>query len=126
MLEEGDVQEMLVTTFKELVEMPAEEIELLRSQRDAWAVRLGNAASLSREMRVEEGYTFAPERFSSMRTPTLLLVGGDSPPRELKNAEGVAVALPDARVAVLPGQQHAAMHSAPDLFVREVERFLRG
>jgi pimeloyl-ACP methyl ester carboxylesterase len=125
MLEAGDAEEMLVTAYRELVEMPPEEIELLRSQREAWAVRMGNASSLPREMRVEQGYTFVPERFRSMGTPTRLLVGGDSPPRELKNAEGVAVALPDARVVVLPGQQHVAMHSAPELFVREVVRLLK-
>jgi pimeloyl-ACP methyl ester carboxylesterase len=59
-----------------------------------------------------------------MRTPTLLLVGSDSPPRELENAGGVADGLPDARVVLLPGQQHAAMHTAPEVFVREVVRFL--
>jgi pimeloyl-ACP methyl ester carboxylesterase len=36
----------------------------------------------------------------------------------------VAAALPDARVVVLPGQQHAAMYTAPEIFVREVVRFL--
>lgn len=124
MLRGGDVEGMLVTLFLELVEMPPEELELLRSQRDAWAVRLRNAPTLPREIRVEEGYIFAPERFRSMRAPTLLLVGGDSPLREQTNARGVADALPDARVVALPGQQHAAMHSAPDLFVREVVWFL--
>lgn len=80
--------------------------------------------SIPRELRGEQGYTFAPERFGNMRTPTLFLVGGDSPPRELENARGVAGALPDARVVVLPGQQHVAMHTAPDAFVGEVVRFL--
>lgn len=120
----GDVEGMLLAMFRELVEMPAEEIELLRSQRDAWEVRLGNARTLPREMRTEEGYTFRPERFGSMRAPTLLLVGGDSPPRELENANGVSEGLPDARVALLPGQQHAAMYTVPELFVSEVVRFL--
>jgi hypothetical protein len=32
--------------------------------------------------------------------------------------------LPDARVVALAGQQHAAMYTAPDLFVGEVTRFL--
>jgi pimeloyl-ACP methyl ester carboxylesterase len=120
----GDVEGMLVAMFRELVEMPAEELELLRSQRDAWAVRLGNAPTLPRELRAEESYIFSPERFTGMLTPTLLLVGGDSPLREQSNARGVAEALPDARVVALPGQQHAAMYSAPEAFVREVVRFL--
>jgi len=119
----GDMEGMLVALFRELVEMPAEEIELMRSQHEAWAVRLKNAATLPRELRVEAGYVFAPERFSDMRTPTLLLAGADSPTRELENARGVAAALPDARVVTMPGQQHVAMYTAPDVFVREVLRF---
>jgi pimeloyl-ACP methyl ester carboxylesterase len=59
-----------------------------------------------------------------MRAPTLLLVGADSPQRELQNAVGVTAALPDARIVTLPGQQHLAMYTAPALFVSEVERFL--
>ena len=124
MLAKGDVEGMLVAALRDVVDMPAAEIELLRAQRDAWAVRLANARTLPRELATEESYTFARDRFRNMRTPTLLLVGGDSPGRELRNAEGVAAALPDARVVTLSGQQHLATYTAPDLFVREVIRFL--
>lgn len=124
LLEKGDTEGMLVAMFRELVEMPSEEIELLRSQEDAWAVRLANARTLPRELKAEQGYRFDPERFKRMSRPTLLLVGGDSPVRELENARGIATALPDARVAIMPGQQHAGMYSDPDLFVKEVLTFL--
>lgn len=56
--------------------------------------------------------------------PALELVGGDSPARELANAKGVVNALPDARLVVLPRQQHLAMYTAPDVFVSEVVKFL--
>jgi pimeloyl-ACP methyl ester carboxylesterase len=59
-----------------------------------------------------------------MRTPTLLLVGGDSPPGELENAKGVSEGLPDARVAILPGQRHTAMIMAPGVFITDVVQFL--
>jgi pimeloyl-ACP methyl ester carboxylesterase len=124
MLKAGDTEGMLMTMLRELVAMPPEEIELLRSQRDACAVRLGNAPTIPREARALERYVLAPERFINMRTPTLLLVGEASPSRELRSAEGIAAALPNARVVLLPGQQHLAMYTAPDLFVREVTRFL--
>lgn len=124
LLEAGDIEGMLVAMFRELVEMPPEEIDVMRSQRDAWAVRLANAPTLPRELRGEQRYTFEPERFRHMRTPTLLLVGGASPPRELENAKGVADALPDARVVSLPGQQHAAMYTAPEVFMSAVVQFL--
>jgi pimeloyl-ACP methyl ester carboxylesterase len=106
------------------VGMPPHEIELLRGQRDAWARRLANAPTLPRELAGERDYVFRPERYAGVRATTLLLVGEDSPPGELRNAHGVAAALPDARVVVMPGQQHAAMYTAPDAFVAEVVRFL--
>jgi pimeloyl-ACP methyl ester carboxylesterase len=120
----GEVEEMLVVMLGYLVGIPPDEIRLLRSQGDAWATRLSNARTLVRELRAGSGYAFAPERFAEMRTPTLLLVGGDSPAVEHQDARAVARGLPDARVAILPGQGHLAMYTAPALFVEEVVRFL--
>ena len=125
MLEAGDVEGMLTAMLLEVVEMPPEEIELMRSQKDTWGVRLANAPTVPRELRAEERYAFDPERFGTMQVPTLLLVGGDSPTRELENATEVADALPRARVTLLSGQQHLAMYTAPAVFVNEVVRFLR-
>jgi pimeloyl-ACP methyl ester carboxylesterase len=124
LLEAGDVEGMLVALMRDVIQRPQEEIELLRSQRDDWAVRLRNAPTVPREMRGEQGYIFAAERFKSMGTPTLLLVGAESPPSELANAKGVADILPDARLMLLPGQRHTAMLTAPKIFIREVTRFL--
>jgi pimeloyl-ACP methyl ester carboxylesterase len=124
MLAAGDVEGMLITFMRDEANIPPAEIELLRSQREAWAVRLRNASTVPREIRAMERYEFEPERFGRMATPTLLLVGEDSPPREIENATAVAEALTDARVVVLQGQQHLAMYTAPDVFVREVVRFL--
>ncbi|HMP43433.1 MAG TPA: alpha/beta hydrolase, partial [Roseiflexaceae bacterium] len=124
LLHAGDVEGMLITMMREVIQRPPEEIELLRAQQEDWAARLKNAPTIPREMRGEQSYRFAPERFRHMRTPTLLLVGGDSPPAELANARGVCDALPAAQVVVLPAQRHTAMITAPDLFVDEVVRFL--
>ena len=125
LLDAGDVEGVLVTMLRELVGMPADEVATLRSQTDAWAVRIANARTIPRELRAYERYAFDRGRFSDMRAPALLLVGEASPARELENANAVARALPDARVAVLPGQQHIAMHTAPELFVDAVLDFLQ-
>jgi pimeloyl-ACP methyl ester carboxylesterase len=124
MLKEGETERMLITMYSELVGMPAEEIEMIRSQRDAWERRQKNATTMPRELKVDSGYTFVPDRFKSMLTPTLLLVGGESPPRELENARIIADTLPNAQVRVLEGQQHAAMYTVPDVFVNEVIKYL--
>jgi pimeloyl-ACP methyl ester carboxylesterase len=126
LLAAGDVEGTLLTLFRDVVQASPEDIEILRSQPDAWAVRLRNAPTMPRELRGEQEYVFAGHRFRDMTTPTLLLVGGDSPRRVVENAEGVAAALADARVAILPGQQHTAMYAAPELFVEVVSRFLAG
>ena len=39
-------------------------------------------------------------------------------------AEALEAALPDGRVVVLPGEGHVAHRTAPELFEREVVRFL--
>jgi pimeloyl-ACP methyl ester carboxylesterase len=121
----GDVEGMLLAMMREVVGRSEEEIAVLRSDADAWAKRLAYAPTLPRELRAEERYVFVGERFADMRSPTLLLVGGASPPREAGNAVAVADALTDARVAVLPGQHHVAMVTAPEAFVAEVARFLQ-
>ena len=54
----------------------------------------------------------------------LLLLGGDSPPFFRTSIENWHAALPNSRIVVLPGQQHIAMDTTPDLFVREVAGFL--
>jgi pimeloyl-ACP methyl ester carboxylesterase len=126
LLEAGDVEGVLVSMFRDVVEASPKDMEILRLQKDAWAARLRNAPTIPRELRAEQAYTFEPDRFRTMRTPTLLLVGGESPVREMENAEGVAAALPQARVAVLAGQEHVALYTAPEVFVSEVVRFLEG
>ena len=123
LLKKGDVEGVIVTMVRELVNMAQKEIDMLR--RDAsWKVRVANAPTIPRECRAESEYVFQPKRFKDMRAPTLLLVGSESPAYQRSDAEGVARALPNSRVVILPGQGHAAMHTASDLFLREVLRFL--
>jgi pimeloyl-ACP methyl ester carboxylesterase len=56
--------------------------------------------------------------------PTLLLLGGDSRPFYGIAIEALKKSIPNSRIAVMPGQRHAAMETAPDLFLGEVIRFL--
>jgi pimeloyl-ACP methyl ester carboxylesterase len=126
MLDSGNLEGILISLFKDIVQMSPEELEMMRSQQHAWSVRLNNTPTLPREIRAETTYRFEPGRFQSMETPTMFLVGADSPPRELKNASIIANALPFAKVVALPGQGHGAMYAAPELFVSEVSEFLLG
>ena len=57
--------------------------------------------------------------------PTLLLIGGASAAAFRTTVQAVAAALSDSRLVALPGQGHAAMDTATDLFTTEVHRFVK-
>lgn len=117
-----DNRDGVITALLELVGLSSEEIAFLKTQ-PSWERRRANAHTVPRELRANCDYVFEPSRFEGLATPTLLLVGGDSPDHEKADAETVARTLPKSRISVLDGQGHAAMHTAPKLFAGEVLNF---
>jgi pimeloyl-ACP methyl ester carboxylesterase len=103
--------------------MPEHEMEQYR-RLPMWKVRVQLAPTIPREMQVELTYSFAPERYAELRVPTMLLLGGDSPPVFRGAIEALDRALPNSSLVILAGQQHIAMDTDPDLFLREVLAFL--
>lgn len=123
LIDRGESEAALEVFFREIVRMPEHELEVYR-QLPMWKIRIALAPTISRELVLDRSYTFSPEKFASLRVPTLLLLGGDSPPLFRQAIEVVDSALPDSRVVIMPGQQHVAMDTNPELFVREVLQFL--
>lgn len=123
LLDGGDREGFLTTFVREVVRMPSREFELFRTS-PAWPARVAAAHTLPRELRVHERYRFDAVGFTNLNIQTLLLLGGDSPAFFKAAIEAVATALPNSRNVVMPGQQHIAMDTAPELFVREVLAFL--
>ncbi len=111
-----------MTYYRDIVLMPEQEIALLRSLPN-WPARTAIAHTVPRELRAFDSYVFDTTRFEDLKTPTLLLLGGDSPASEQVATELVHSALPQSCIVTLPGQRHAAMLTAPDLFAREVVRW---
>lgn len=123
LVEDGDRDGAVSAFFREVVRMPDKELEMLRTL-PSWAARVAAAHTIPREMKLQESYRFLPDRFRNLRVKTLLLLGGDSPAFLQKPTEMLHQILSDSRVVVMPGQQHTAMNTAPDLFVAEVLKFL--
>jgi pimeloyl-ACP methyl ester carboxylesterase len=123
LLEAGQPEDVYTAFLQEVVQLPPDEVELMRSS-PAWPARVAEAHTLPRELRALEQYRFEAERFSGLATPTLLLEGGDSPGDLKAGVARVNAALATSRVVALAGQQHLAMYTAPELFVREVAAFL--
>lgn len=124
-LEAGDKEGALLTFYRDIAAVTPEEIEMIRSL-PRYPALVAMAPTIPRELQAEEGYAsgFDPARLSGFETPTLILVGGESPEFEKAAAEALEAALPDGRIVVLPGQGHIAHRTAPELFEREVLRFL--
>ena len=122
-LEAGDPEEAVIIFVRDLVRMPPDEIEQWRSTPD-FRARVTVAHTIPREFHAVVAYQPEPERFKEMNAPTLMLLGGDSPPFARENTDYWHAALPNSKVVVLPGQQHIAMDTAPDLFTGEVAKFL--
>jgi pimeloyl-ACP methyl ester carboxylesterase len=125
LLDAGDREGMLATFLGEVVGLSHNEIEQMRSS-PSWPARVARAHNVPRESRAEEQYKFDARRFKDLHTPTLLLTGSDSPDFLKAGTEAVHAALPNSRIAVMPGQQHIAIYTAPDLFLHEVITFLNG
>jgi pimeloyl-ACP methyl ester carboxylesterase len=122
LLDAGEREAVLTTFMTDVVRMPAEELEQYRSQ-PGWDARVDGAFTVVRETRVHDAYRFDPERWREFASPTLLLLGGDSPPFFATATEVLAATLPHATLRLLPGQQHVAMVTAPKLFVEEILNF---
>jgi pimeloyl-ACP methyl ester carboxylesterase len=123
LLDAGDREGVATAFMREVVRMPPHEFALFRAS-PAWPARLAAAHTLPRELRTHAAYRFEARRFKALTIPTLLLLGGDSPEFFKAAIAALEAALPKARVVVMPGQQHIAMDTAPDLLVREVLEFL--
>jgi pimeloyl-ACP methyl ester carboxylesterase len=113
-------RDAVVTTFlREIVQLSEKEVALMRAH-PSWAGRLAAAHTIPRELRAAEQFHFEPARFADLQVPITMFVGGNSP-AFLKDATArLHAALPTSEVRVLEGQKHAAMNTAPSLFVEAV------
>ena len=122
-IDEGHRDEALVTFYREIGHLSPEEIEFIQSQ-PTWQQRVDAVHTGLREVELGYDYNFEPDRFRELTTPTLLLVGEDSPATEQQAAERLCDVLPDCRIATLENQQHVAHRMAPERFTEVVSAFL--
>jgi pimeloyl-ACP methyl ester carboxylesterase len=122
LLAEGRDEEVVETLFRDAVGATPEELEQVRAE-PSWPGRVAAAPTIPREIRATFEHTFDPAQATKVTVPTLLLVGGQAPDRFQPGP--VLAALPDARLAELPGQEHEADIVAPELVAEQLVGFLR-
>jgi pimeloyl-ACP methyl ester carboxylesterase len=123
LLAAGDRDGVVATFLREVVRMPEAELDIVRAD-PSWEARVAAAHTIPRELRIADAYDPDFERFATVRVPTLLLLGGDSPPFLVDPTRRLNESISESKLTVMPGQQHVAMNTAPDLFLEHVLGFL--
>lgn len=124
LLAQGEQEMVAETFFREVLDMPEKQFEAYRSQ-PSWRHRVAAAHTIPREIRNEHDHRWDPDVAATVGVPVLLVVGGESPEAIRGDPESVAAGLPDARIAVVPGQQHVADVLAPETFAGILLAFLQ-
>jgi pimeloyl-ACP methyl ester carboxylesterase len=120
----GEHEAALEAFLREIVMVPEDDLAALRVQ-PSWQARVAAAHTITREIRGFFDHPFEPAQARRITVPVLVLTGSETPRSIKDDPEAVAAALPDARIAVLEGQQHIGDVLAPEIFSRAVLTFLR-
>jgi pimeloyl-ACP methyl ester carboxylesterase len=123
LLAAGDREGVVTTFLTNIVKMPAADLDSVRDTA-GWPGRIAAAHTIPREMRIADDYQPDFARFATLRIPTLLLLGGDSPQFLVEATRRLQKTISGVSCVVMPGQQHVAMDTAPDLFLEHVVAFL--
>jgi pimeloyl-ACP methyl ester carboxylesterase len=121
-LEAGRPEQAMRDFMSDIGGYSDEEIEAMQGT-SAWRARVAAAPTVPRELRAERGFATADLRLSESRTPTLILVGSESPDWAKRSTAAYADAIPNAELHTLAGQGHGASTSAPELLASELRAF---
>jgi pimeloyl-ACP methyl ester carboxylesterase len=126
MIKEGAREQAVVMFVTEVVQLSPGEVAAMKA-RPAWPELVSTIDAQLRQMYALAAYRFDAARMSSVRQPTLLLLGGDTTSPYAKQAiNSLQTALPNATRVVLKGQQHNAMDTGRDMLATAITTFLLG
>jgi pimeloyl-ACP methyl ester carboxylesterase len=121
----GEDEQAAVTLLVERSGVPPDAVDAVR-ELPLWPILLRGVQVLPREGAAVIGYRFNPSRFQRLATPTLVLVGEESPGWRREAMTSLQTTLPRAELRILAGQGHLATHTAPELLTEEIVSLLEG
>jgi pimeloyl-ACP methyl ester carboxylesterase len=119
----GDRDAVVTVHLSRIINLPDEAIAKQRALTEGWAMRLGMAHTMPRELLALRGYEFDAARFSPLRAPLRVLVGEKSAAHSQATARALSQAVSGSELVVLAGQGHFAMLTAPALFAENLIDF---
>jgi pimeloyl-ACP methyl ester carboxylesterase len=125
LIRDGDRDLMVREFFREVAGFAEDEIDELALSL-VWERRKEISPTVPRELRAELAFRLDRAALARITTPTLMLLGSESPEWAHRSTDAYSEALPNARVRILEGHGHGATTSGPELLGVELVRFLSG
>jgi pimeloyl-ACP methyl ester carboxylesterase len=110
--------------MEQIVGLPAEALSQLRAEPAAWQPMVDSVHTLPREFRSVDEFVFDAARYRDITVPTVLLRGAQSPPSLHLGVELVHDAIDGARVVTMPGVDHEAVTTGPDVLIAALTEVL--
>ena len=123
LIQEGEDDAVLREFFREVAGYSDDQIDEL-ALSPVWERRKQVLPTLPRELRAELAFRLDRDALAMLATPTLMLLGSESPEWARRSTEAYSEALPHAELRILEGHGHGANTSGPELLAAEVARFL--
>ena len=118
----GDWDGFAVTFFRDVLSVPAHEIEVVRAS-PLWPPIVADAPASLNDLRALSRYEFRADRFRALPMPVTLQIGTESP-RHLYVTDALAAVVAEVAIQELPGQAHEGMTTAPETYAQGVIRVL--
>jgi pimeloyl-ACP methyl ester carboxylesterase len=120
----GDLDLALAIGMERFIRLPAPVVAATRSSK-AWPHMRGLVTTWTRELEASDALGTDLGAYREFPTPTLLLVGSDSPKYPfLSSIQALQQTLPRVRVSTLHGQSHMAMRLVPALVAQRIAQFV--
>jgi pimeloyl-ACP methyl ester carboxylesterase len=122
MIDAGQPGRAMMSFLTEIIGLTGEQVDSLRNAPRSYDVMPIVSATMPREA-VALGGADLTALAGAVTIPVLLILGTTSPPWAGDVTRELTAALPRSRVAVLPGQGHEAIDSAPELLTGQLREF---
>jgi pimeloyl-ACP methyl ester carboxylesterase len=122
-INQSDPDAALRLVFRDVIGMPPEDIQVL-ADSDVWQVRVAAAWSVVRECQADEAFLReSGPLLAAITQPVLVLSGERNAPAKRTLAAALSRIIPGAVLDDLPGEGHAAHHTAPAALTARCLRF---
>ncbi|MEU8589554.1 alpha/beta hydrolase [Streptomyces sp. NPDC048664] len=113
-LDEGDPVEAMRIHMRDIVRMPATEVDAMFADQHMRAALTADAAAQIADDEAIDALGVGMDRFAALEAPTTLVEGDLSPSHLRERLADLAATLPNARIVTLTGQGHIAHLTAPE------------